>query len=339
MNTKKILLTTYYLDMSGSSTFLQTLALFLKLSDYSVIIFAIVIDPETKKRLTKKGIHVVDNLDNLIKTKINYIIGQHTIPTILIRNIFRKEPLIYISHGILSQLEDTPSIDLNISWYFAISEEIKEKMIKKNKVDPKKIGIIRNFVDTNRFNIEKKINKKLKKVLFISSRYTQNVLKNIQDACLDMNLQLTILGKNKKDYSVEKYINNADLVISLGRGAIEGLSCGRPVIVYDYQGGDGIITTNNFKQIEKNNFSGRRYKKKFTKKDLINEFKKYNTISSNEMRNIALINFNVKIESQKILDILITLKPNNKQPTYNIPQIEMQWLIKRIAYFAKIKKA
>lgn len=50
----------------------------------------------------------------------------------------------------------------------------------------------------------------------------------------------------------------------MGRGALEAMFCERAVIVFDYQGGDGLVTENNFEEIIKCNLSGRRFKSNIT---------------------------------------------------------------------------
>lgn len=334
-NIKNILLTTYYLDLSGSSTFLQTLADFLKVNNFSVIVFGIVIDDAVRRTMLKNNIRVVSDLEEIRNVKISHIISQHNISAIFAREIFPLPPLIYISHGILSPMEDPPSIDIGINRYIAISEEIKKKLINKNGIARKDITIVRNFVDTNRFNIKTTIGKIPKKVLFISSRHTPQTLDRIKRACSLLKLKLVLLGKNNKTHLVEEYINNADIVISLGRGAIESMSCGRPVIVYDYQGGDGLISENNYKLLMKKNFSGRSFKKQYTVRELTKLLKQYNPEFSQKNRNIVLKSFNIKKEGLKIIEILDNVPSVANRPNYKLPYKEMKWLVKRIAYFAK----
>ncbi len=45
--------------------------------------------------------------------------------------------------------------------------------------------------------------------------------------------------------------------------------------MYDYQGGDGMITEENISEIRKRNFSGRTFKKNFDITELILEIEKY----------------------------------------------------------------
>jgi hypothetical protein len=51
-------------------------------------------------------------------------------------------------------------------------------------------------------------------------------------------------------------ICQADIVVAKARAALEGMSCGRAVYVYDQWGGDGWVTPSNYDELEAANFSG-----------------------------------------------------------------------------------
>ena len=179
------------------------------------------------------------------------------------KNIKRK---IFTCHGVIPSLEQ-PIEGSDI--YIAVSEETKENMINRGfKCD----HIIRNPVNTEQFKCVKPINKELKNILYISNRRESHEL--IQRACSPYNL--TIIGGSRPVSNVEEYINNADLVITIGRGVYESLACNRNVIVYDRGKGDGYIDENSIYKFRQNNCSGRSNKYVWDYKRLQEEFKKYN---------------------------------------------------------------
>lgn len=73
----------------------------------------------------------------------------------------------------------------------------------------------------------------------------------------------------KGEQNVEDRIRDAFIVFTYGRGALESMSMGRQVYIYDarpYQPAwaDGLLTTGNYKTIRATNFSGRAYKHQHT---------------------------------------------------------------------------
>jgi len=106
---------------------------------------------------------------------------------------------------------------------------------------------------------------------------------------------------------IEEQIAWADLVIAIGRGALEAMMHGRPVIVADnrpYIGplGDGYVTLENVAEIAKNNFSGRRYHRPVTNVWLDTELEKYDPRDSDRLRSWAHDHCNAPMIARKIID-------------------------------------
>jgi glycosyltransferase involved in cell wall biosynthesis len=64
-------------------------------------------------------------------------------------------------------------------------------------------------------------------------------------------------------HNLVKFLREADMVIGVGRVAIEAMSCGKPVIVASNNGGfvfsGALVTKENALELSKSNFSGRGY--------------------------------------------------------------------------------
>jgi hypothetical protein len=93
---------------------------------------------------------------------------------------------------------------------------------------------------------------------------------------------------------------------------LEAMSCQRACLVYDYNGGDGIITEDNYQEIQKNNFSGRRYGIQYDPKQLAVELKKYHPKMGEINRKIIKHEY----DARKIADSII--KFAQKKTTKNL---------------------
>ena len=74
-------------------------------------------------------------------------------------------------------------------------------------------------------------------------------------------------------WEIEKAINDADLVIGLGRSAYEAMACGRPVVIYDHRPyskcyADGYLKKECIEESLKMNCSGRRFKYELSSEEL-----------------------------------------------------------------------
>jgi CheY-like chemotaxis protein len=98
---------------------------------------------------------------------------------------------------------------------------------------------------------------------------------SIRRVCRGLGIGLSEAGASNARWAVEDEINDVDLVFGLGRSALEAMACRRPVIVYDYNGGDGLVTPERFELLRQRNFSGRTHARRFTDAELAAEIRAY----------------------------------------------------------------
>lgn len=130
---------------------------------------------------------------------------------------------IFTTHGTVPELEKPPK---GMNYYVAVSENTS----KYHKVP----HIIKNPIDTERFAPINPINSRAESILTI----------------VDKHVGLHGIRPSRHKNNMPELINQADLVVSMGRGVLESMSCARPVIVWDdrpYWGarGDGYLDNLN----------------------------------------------------------------------------------------------
>lgn len=323
----KFLIVINKLNLSGSSTYSLTLASELKNKCHKVDVFTL-FQGVLVNQFIEKRINVIKNLEELKNKNYNCILAQHSIPTLLVRGVLTRVPMVYISHGVLQYrafLEQPPSIDINVQKYIAISEEVKENLITNFDIPERKIEIIRNFVDINRFSPKTKIDFFPRRVLLISKKIDKKSYNIVKKACKIIRARLEVLGLSKSVVNIDYYINRSDLVISLGRGILEAMSCGRAALVYDLKMGDGMITVSNINEIRKNNFSGRRFKINYDAVSLAKEIKKYRKEMGEINRKIILEDYSASTKVEKILKICQEAKDEFSLKSISIPYKEIRW--------------
>ena len=208
--------------------------------------------------------------------------------------------MIRVCHGTGNELEQPfPGADA----YVSISEEVQAHLKAKGYQST----VILNGIDTHRFRRKAEPNRELHKVLALTqSEKAQNIL---EDACRRSGVQLLTLDKFRSPrWDVENAINEADLVISLGRGALEAMACERPVIVWDfrdYQGnmGDGYCYPDLLHDFAKCNFSGRKVRAPMDADDFTRLFRDYWAPDGRELRKWVVENANIKIQAKKYLSL------------------------------------
>ena len=98
-------------------------------------------------------------------------------------------------------------------------------------------------------------------------------------------------------------INDSDVVVSLGRGVVEAMLCGRVPLVFDIHGGDGLVTPDNLDSLKKYNFSGRCHRMQYTAIDLVDELRGYRQVFGDSLCDIAREQFGVSRNLPRVLDI------------------------------------
>lgn len=172
---------------------------------------------------------------------------------------------IFISQGVLTEERCRVGADV----YVSISEEVRAANLSrgfKSTVIPQPIKISKP---------PSLLNSSLKNILII--RDSANLISDPFEF-LHEKYDVKISDMN---IPIEDQIQEADLCITLGRGALESMALGVPVLIADnrhYMGafGDGYVTALNIDEIALSNFSGRRFKYPINQQWVENELKKYN---------------------------------------------------------------
>jgi len=289
-----ILITINHLNsFRGSELYTYTLAREL-IKEFNIIIYSPDNDPEKDIDDTRLldmfndiGIPIIDDLSTIQSDVISLVYIQHNSTVEEVSKYYPSTPKILCSHGILPEIEQPP-IGFDIDKYIAVSEEVKDNLENKGC---KNVSIVRNFVDETIFNSEVPIKDIPKRALVISSYMSDMQKQLIQNSCNELDIEVEFVGSRNNRITpteLSKKIQQVDIVFSLGRGAIEAMMCGRIPIVFDYNGGDGMVTPNNFYLFMKKNFSGRTYKLQYNTKELCNVIEGYYKEYGKKLKKLAL---------------------------------------------------
>lgn len=235
------------------------------------------------------GHEVIETTDpgKFVSMKLDLILCSHPERFAAIKaNPARK---ILISHGLIEDEHMVAGADR----YVAVSEEVRKANLERgidSVVLPQPIPVAE----------PDKPGEELKRILVIRRE-------PVQDDPFAYFAGRYELRVSDLERPIEEQIAWADLVITLGRGALEAMMQGKPVVVADnrpYIGplGDGYVTLENVAEIAKHNFSGRRYRHPVTRQWLEAELAKYDPRDSGRLRSWAHDQCNAPMIARKIID-------------------------------------
>lgn len=319
MTIKNILIANHQLKfVGGSETFTYALIEALKNKGFFVEYFTFF------KGVTSEKIEQNLGVQFMSKKRYDLILANHYT---CIRFLSRKGPIIQTCHGIFPKLEKpSPYAD----GFVSISEEVKTHILKKGYTSK----LVLNGINCDRYTSKTPINKELENVLSLSQSKIANA--KIESVCKEIGVNFKKLNKHVNPiWNVEDLINEADLVVGLGRSAYEAMACGRPVVIYDERDynsskADGYMTTDLISKCVKNNCSGRYFNYKFSKSDLIQSFQSYNPEDGVSMRNYALTHFNIEKTIEQYLEYAKTLKKRNSKWRLLIAYLYQNYRISRL---------
>jgi methyl-accepting chemotaxis protein len=294
----------YLVNSAGSELYTKDLAAFLVGQGHSVTVFSPALGPVAEEIKKIKGVKVINNLDLIKDEKFDILHVHHNVNAYIVREYFPDVPAVMVIHGVLPEYEQPPRMDLGISKYIAVSEEVQRHLQSEYDISPKRIEVVYNWVNTDRFYPRHKISNSPERMLVLSNHLEEWQEDIYKEVCESRNIDFLHVGLPENPVqNVEEYINESDVVVTLGRGAMESMACERNVIISDIHGVDGMLTPQLYEESIQNNLSGRRYHKKLTKDLFEEELNKYSVSNAEKMREIADKNHNRERNISKILSI------------------------------------
>lgn len=333
VNPMRILLGTDHLvKTGGTENYTYALAVELKNQGHEVEYFAFN-KGDVAKRLEKKGIHFMS------QEAYDVILANHTT---VVRHLYGRGFTIQTCHGLLPALEQ-PSLCADM--HVAISGEIRDHIEELGM----KAIVIKNGIDTKRFFSERPLPDKLSTVLSLCQSKEANEF--IKACCNRIGVRLLVANKFKDNvWSVEKLINQADLVVGIGRSAYDAMACGRCVVSFDYRPcvnptpmGDGFLDASIIEKSEYHNCIGRATKRSFTEDEFVKELQKYDPAVGAWMREYALRRHNITTAVDEYLSLAQdgTKQPQTEREKYLVEEFEAEVSTlkqERDHYFKKNKK-
>lgn len=169
-----------------------------------------------------------------------------------------KAKRFFIAHGLGEPAQELQPIDLHlVDHLFSLSPFMNFHYSKLYPLLSQ--SFLPNFIDTDRFNCDWKLNSHPKMVLLNDRRKGKDYFLKLAPVFKELNIELLPVADLNFGYPIwemEKTYPSFDIVLGYGRSIYEAMSCGRNVIAIGPNGADGFLTEENFKASFYKNASG-----------------------------------------------------------------------------------
>lgn len=194
-----------------------------------------------------------------------------------------KCPVVQTCHSAYTSLEMPIK---GAKCYVSVTEEIQKHL----KVHGYSTPVIMNGIDLERYCSKVPLRTSNLRVLSIC----QGDDTLLKEACASLGWDFRSVPKkvDERIWHIEDLINEADIVVGIGRSLYDAMACGRVCISWDNRRlnpycGCGYITAENWYAAARTNFTGRGFAQIYTADKLVDELKKYNVADGATMRSFA----------------------------------------------------
>ena len=259
----RILLTNNTLGQrAGSELYLRDVAIALMKRGHMPVAYSTILGPVAEE-LRRATVPVIDDLNALAEPP-DIIHGQHHLDAMTAMLHFPDTPAIYMCHGWLPP-EERPPLFPTIGRYVAVDDLCRERLLTTAGLPAAKVEVLYNFADLDRFLPRPPLTAQPKSALVFSNYAADSAtLAMIRDACQDIGItRFDIVGSRhgtQVDHP-ETILGSYDIVFAKARAAIEALTTGCAVVVADYAGMAGMVTSDNLEALRRLNFGVRSLQK------------------------------------------------------------------------------
>ena len=245
--------------LGGSELYHYELAKELHNNNIDVTLFTLrEIDSKDQVRIKLNDIGIKQisskNINN--KEQFDIIIASQPQVNDFLLNIYPTTSIISIIHSEIRS--EDPILDPRISHYIGIRQPIVDMLINEYNIDPNKVSLIYNPIDTSRFNLDNRVSYEKTTGIFVGEVLDNirfEAISHLVNHCIENDWDLMIMSESKYDFKhpnikyidkrwdTELIVKNVDFTagILLGRTTLEGLCCGVPGYVY-YINKNGNVT-------------------------------------------------------------------------------------------------
>lgn len=255
----RVLVASHYLGgLTGSETFWCTVIEHLRRHGAAVRTWARVYGDRVGD-LASDGVEVRTLLPLPDEWRPDICLVSHGPVAVEVHDAFPGVPMFYFGHGVLPALERPPKGCDWVDRWFAVSRETAEFLGGFLPPDPC-IEWPFNPVESGTFWRDREGLGSAPDVLVVSNRMPVDMQGIIQAVCNEGGWSCRFIGAPGAvcEYGAVAWsMASARVVVSLGRGIIEAMMSEAVPVVFDYRGGDGVVTAGNRDVLAERNFSGR----------------------------------------------------------------------------------
>lgn len=200
-----------------------------------------------------QGVRVVGRSE--LPASCDAVIAQDAATSYELAERYGDAARLFVAHSRDHALQAPPQLPGVCGAVVVLNDRVRRWVEAQGNHPP--ITRLRQPINTWRFTVARRTQTRSRRVL-ISTNYLAGVRGEwVQKACRECGLEVQWIGaKSSPTAHPEAAIADADIVIGLGRTALEAMAAGRATYVYGAMSGDGWVTPESYPALEADGFAG-----------------------------------------------------------------------------------
>lgn len=240
----------------GTESYVLTIAEELERLGHDVTIHAPELGP-SGHFARERGLRVIERASRL-PAQCDAVFAQDAVTAYALARRHPGAARVFIAHSASFAAQSPPLAEDACHAVVAMNDRLQRRAESLARSIP--VVRLRQPIDLQRFcfqtmNAEQR---RPPRVLLLSNYTKGTRARMIEAACAQAGLELKRVGaKTVATPTPELAIADAEIVLTLGRGALEAMAGGRAAYVFGDAGGDGWVTSETYPAFERDGFSGR----------------------------------------------------------------------------------
>lgn len=230
-------------DRGGSEVAVRDLARGLLRRGHRPIVYSPLLG-DMAREIAAQGVVTIDDLRNLAEAP-DLIHAQHAVPAAEALIRYPATPAIFVCHS-FSKWVEAPVLFPQVGAYVAVDEACRDRLVHSSGIEPSRVVVLPNAVDLRRVPPRPSpLPQRPRRALAFGKAAP---VPEIKAACDRLGIAFNAIGYGvgRVEATPERELVNVDLVFATARAALEALCCGCAVVVCDYRGMAGMVTSRNF---------------------------------------------------------------------------------------------
>jgi hypothetical protein len=251
----KILLATHALDHpGGSETYLLTVAFALERLGHEAAIYTL--EPGAMSELAEQSGLRVAVSDQRLDDGYDAIIGQDGVTSYALAERYPSARHLFVAHSADYAFQYPPQLPGAVGAVVAFNDRVAGRL--ESLAHCPQLIRLRQPIDTWRFTVRPPLPPRPTSLTVLSNYLYGERLEIVRRAAREMGMSFAVVGSSeggKPTLTPEEGLRRSDVVLALGRSALEAMACGCAVYVFGHFAADGWVTQDSYRAFERDGFA------------------------------------------------------------------------------------